>query len=166
MLESVGDLVRGGRERSEHRGELREAFAFERDAELIEGLVELGPELLGADAVTRIQLGRQPEPAFGATSALLQFETRFTAFTGMLTPTQPKGLFGDGYAAGAAGAAVATADRRSPTLPLVLSSGARTLMIVMIVIGVIAAIADSVANSGGTSSNNNGRAPYYVSQHR
>lgn len=104
--------------------------------------------------------GRQPEPAFGAASAVLRFEARFTAFSGMLTPTQPKGLFGD--AAGAAGAA----DRRSPTRPLLLSSGGRTLMIVMIVIGVIAAITNSVVNSDTGSSNNSGRAPYTVSQHR
>ena len=62
--------------------------------------------------------GRQPEPAFGATSAVLRFETRFMAFAGMLTPTQPKALFGD-----AAGAGGRPADRRSPTRPLLLSSG-------------------------------------------
>jgi hypothetical protein len=110
--------------------------------------------------------GRQPEPAFGATSAMLRFETRFMAFSSMLTPTQPKGLFGD--AAGAAGAA-GPAGRRSPTRPLLLSSGGRTLMIVMIVIGVIAVITNSLVNSGSSnsgygSSGNSGRAPHTASQ--
>ena len=100
--------------------------------------------------------GRQPEPVFGATSAALRFETRFMAFSGMLTPTQPKGLFGD---------APGTAERRSPTRPLLMSSGARTLMIVMIVLGVAAAILNGVFNSNNGSNNNYG-STYSVSQHQ
>lgn len=73
--------------------------------------------------------GRQPEPAFGATSAAFRFSTRTTAYFGMLTPTYPKEVFGDVPAA---------QDRLSPTRPLLLSSGARVLLIVMIVVGVIA----------------------------
>uniref|UniRef100_UPI0018924CCB DUF4389 domain-containing protein n=1 Tax=Catenulispora rubra TaxID=280293 RepID=UPI0018924CCB len=103
--------------------------------------------------------GVQPEAAFGATSAMLRFETRFMAFSGMLTPTQPKGLFGDVPGVSGEG------DRRSPTRPLFMSSNARTLLIVMIVIGVIAVISNSVWNSDNSSSNS-GRAPYTVSQHR
>ncbi|MEY9891466.1 hypothetical protein ABIA35_005447 [Catenulispora sp. MAP12-49] len=104
--------------------------------------------------------GRQPEPAFGALSSMLRFETRFMAFSGMLTPTQPKGLFGE-----APGSPDAAAERRSPTRPLLLSSGGRTLMIVMIVIGAIGVIINSVFNSD-TSSSNSSKAPYTVSQHR
>ena len=103
--------------------------------------------------------GRQPEPVFGATSALLRFETRFWAFSGMLTPTQPKGLFGEvpGYAP--------ATDRRSPTRPLFLSSGGRTVLIVMIVLGVISAISNSFWNSDNNGWNSS-RAPYTVSQNR
>jgi len=82
--------------------------------------------------------GRQPEPAFGATSAALRYETRFLAYAGMLTPTYPKGLFGEPGT---------TADRTSPTRPLVLSSSARVLLIVMIVLGVIVAIFGNTNNS-------------------
>lgn len=83
--------------------------------------------------------GRQPEPAFGATSAGLRYQMRFLAFTGMLTPTYPKGLFGEPGA---------TADRTSPTHPLLLSSSARTLLIVMIVLGVLVAIFGNGNSSG------------------
>lgn len=103
--------------------------------------------------------GRQPEPAFGAASAVLRFQMRFTAFSGMLTPTQPKGLFGD------VPGPTAT-DRRSPTRPLFLSSGARTLLIVVIVLGVIAVISNSVFNSNNDTWNDNSRAPHTVSQHK
>jgi hypothetical protein len=103
--------------------------------------------------------GRQPEPVFGATSAVLRFGTRFWAFSGMLTPTQPKGLFGE-----VPGVSPAT-DRRSPTRPLFLSSGARTVLIVMIVLGVISLITNSIFNSANNSSNSS-RAPYTVSQNR
>jgi hypothetical protein len=80
--------------------------------------------------------GRQPEPVFGATSAAMRYTTRFTGFSEMLTPTQPKALFGELTGPGAA--PEPAGDRRSPTRPLFLSSGARTLLIVMIVLGVIA----------------------------
>lgn len=102
---------------------------------------------------------RQPEPAFGATSAMLRYETRFTAFSAMLTPTQPKGLFGE--VPGAEG----TAERRSPTRPLFLSSRGRTLMIVMIVIGVIIAVTNSVFNSDDDNWDS-GKAPHTLSQHQ
>ncbi|MFL6115691.1 MAG: DUF4389 domain-containing protein [Catenulispora sp.] len=81
--------------------------------------------------------GRQPEPAFGATSAALRYETRFLAYTGMLTPTYPKGLFGEPGAPG---------DQPSTTRPLLLSSGARVLLIVMIVVGVIVSIFSNSTN--------------------
>jgi hypothetical protein len=102
--------------------------------------------------------GRQPEPAFGAASAMLRYETRFAAFTGMLTPTQPKGLFGDLPGP-------STAERRSPTRPLFLSSGARTLLVVMIVIGVIAIVTNNIA-TGNNSWSSSSKAPHTLSQPR
>ncbi|MBS2536974.1 DUF4389 domain-containing protein [Catenulispora sp. NF23] len=102
--------------------------------------------------------GRQPEQAFGATSAMLRYETRFAAFSGMLTPTQPKGLFGD------LPGASDTGERRSPTRPLFLSSGARTLLIVMIVIGAIAFVLNNVFSNSNNDNWNSDRAPYTVSQ--
>lgn len=101
--------------------------------------------------------GRQPEPAFGAAAAVLRFETRFAAFSGMLTPTQPKALFGDAQQA-------PVGDRRSPTRPLILSGNARVLLIVMIVIGVIAYITNNWWTS--SSSSNSLKAPHTLSQPR
>jgi len=90
-------------------------------------------------------LGRQPEPVFGATSAVFRFGTRFLAFTAMLTPTQPKGLFGDG--------AAPPTERRSPTRPLLLSSGARALVIAIIVLGVAAIVVNNETGYSNTWNN-------------
>lgn len=99
--------------------------------------------------------GRQPEPAFGAGSAVLRWETRFLAYLAMLTPTYPKGLFGE---------APSAADRDSPTRPLLLSSGARVLLIVMIVVGAIAAIVSGQRNSDWGSDDDSLRPVHSVSQ--
>jgi len=99
--------------------------------------------------------GRQPEPAFGASSASLRYETRFLAYLGMLTPTYPKGLFGE---------APSAADRVSLTRPLLLSSGARVLLIVMIVVGAIAAIVSGERNSDWSSDDDSLRPVQSVSQ--
>jgi hypothetical protein len=92
--------------------------------------------------------GRQPEPVFGATSAALRYETRFLAYAGMLTPTYPKGLFGE---------VPGVEDRRSPTRPLLLSSGARVLLIVLIVLGAIAAIWSGSGNNTWSDDDSWGR---------
>lgn len=86
--------------------------------------------------------GRQPEPAFGATSAAFRYSTRTVAYFGMLTPTYPKELFGE---------APSTQDRRSLTRPLLLSGGARVLLIVMIVVGAIGAFFSGVRNNDWSS---------------
>ncbi|NUR58896.1 MAG: DUF4389 domain-containing protein [Catenulispora sp.] len=88
--------------------------------------------------------GRQPEPAFGATSAAFRYSTRTIAYFGMLTPTYPKELFGEVPSA---------ADRRSPTRPLLLSSGARVLLIVMIVVGAIGAFFSGERNNDWANDN-------------
>ncbi|GAA1960442.1 DUF4389 domain-containing protein [Catenulispora subtropica] len=101
--------------------------------------------------------GRQPEPVFGATSAALRFETRFLGYAGMLTPTYPKGLFGEVPGA---------AERVSPTRPLLLSSGARVLLIIMIVLGAIAWIWSGSWNNGSWNMNDSQGPAHSVSQPR
>ncbi|MFD0631452.1 DUF4389 domain-containing protein [Catenulispora yoronensis] len=101
--------------------------------------------------------GRQPEPAFGATSAVVRYSMRTTAYFGLLTPTYPKQLFGE----------VPTSnDRRSLTRPMSLSSGARVLLIVMIVLGVIAWIFSGAENSNSNWNDDSSRPAHTISQSR
>ena len=81
--------------------------------------------------------GRTPVPLFGATVALLRYETRYQAYWMMLTSAYPKGLFGDGPGETA----------RSGTRPLLLTGGGRGLLILFIVVGVLAYIADAFGNA-------------------
>jgi hypothetical protein len=98
--------------------------------------------------------GRQPEPAFGATSAAFRYSTRTAAYFVMLTPTYPKQLFGE---------APSAHDRRSLTRPLLLSSGARVLLIVMIVLGVIGAFLSNDRNNNW-SNDDSLRAAHTITQ--
>ncbi|MFJ9641579.1 DUF4389 domain-containing protein [Streptomyces sp. NPDC004244] len=94
-------------------------------------------------------LGRMPEPIFEASAAVLRFRLRFLAYAMMLTSAYPKRLFGDpvppalGYGAPAAAAGMPTAAAGSPaaanaTRPLVLSTGAKVLVVAFLVLGFVA----------------------------
>ncbi|MEU2392887.1 DUF4389 domain-containing protein [Streptomyces sp. NPDC007369] len=90
-------------------------------------------------------LGRMPQPIFEASAAVLRFRMRFLAYAMMLTSAYPKRLFGDpeplpaGYgtpppptaAPGMPGAG-------SASRPLVLSTGAKVLVVAFLVLGLIA----------------------------
>jgi len=76
-------------------------------------------------------LGRMPESLFDATAAVLRYSMRVQAYWLMLTSSYPKRLFGDGQAAEGPGAV-----RVQGTRPLLMTSGARVLMVVFIVLGV------------------------------
>ncbi|MEY9877368.1 hypothetical protein ABH931_006892 [Streptacidiphilus sp. MAP12-33] len=80
-------------------------------------------------------LGRLPEPIFGATAATVRYAMRFSAYWTMLTPAYPKRLFGD--------ESLALAERQSASRPLLLSGGAKALLVAFLVLGLI---------SGGVSS--------------
>ncbi|MER7834818.1 DUF4389 domain-containing protein [Streptomyces sp. NPDC096040] len=80
--------------------------------------------------IIAIVLGRLPGPVFGATAAVARYRMRFGAYTSMLTPVYPKGLFGDQPAAKAEKA-------RSATRPLLLDTGAKVLIWVFLVIGLL-----------------------------
>jgi Domain of unknown function (DUF4389) len=82
--------------------------------------------------------GRLPVPLFEATRAVLRYEARFYAYFSMVTPEYPWGVMGD------------TSFLPAGTDPyedwsIKLSSGGRTAMIVVIVLGVIS---DVVNNRG------------------
>ncbi|MFJ9112301.1 DUF4389 domain-containing protein [Streptomyces sp. NPDC102283] len=86
-------------------------------------------------------LGRMPRPLFEATAATLRYRMRFSAYVMMLTPAYPKGLFGDDDLA------VAPERSRSATRPLVLSSAAKWLVVLFLVLGLAGHIASSVTAS-------------------
>ncbi|WNF25437.1 DUF4389 domain-containing protein [Streptomyces sp. C11-1] len=83
-------------------------------------------------------LGRMPRPLFEATAATLRYRMRFSAYSMMLTPAYPKGLFGDDDFTVAQGA------RRSSTRPLVMSSAAKWLVVLFLVLGLAGHVTSSV----------------------
>ena len=90
-------------------------------------------------------LGRVPQPVFGATAALARYEFRLQAYMFLLTSAYPRGLFGEEGRDETAS---------SDTHPLRLSSGARTLLVVFIILGVLGVIGgstESATQSGGTT---------------
>jgi hypothetical protein len=76
--------------------------------------------------------GRVPATLFLVTSAVLRFQLRYHSYTSMLTSAYPKHLFGDEPARSE------LATDKPATRPLVLTKTARTLLIVLIVLGVLA----------------------------
>ncbi|WP_042382430.1 DUF4389 domain-containing protein [Streptacidiphilus melanogenes] len=88
-------------------------------------------------------LGRLPEPVFGATAATARFAMRFSAYASMLTAAYPKRLFGD--------ESLALVERRSASRPLLLSGGAKVLVVVFLVLGLV-----NVGWSSTVSSRDNG----------
>jgi len=93
-------------------------------------------------------LGRMPESLFDATAAVVRYSMRVQAYWLMLTSSYPKRLFGDGQAADGPGAG-----RVPGTRPLLMTSGARLLMVVFIVLG-IGYLATGGSASSWTSDNN------------
>lgn len=84
-------------------------------------------------------MGRVPKPIFGSTAAVARFQMRESAYWLLLTSAYPKQLFGDEstFTAGRAPA--------SSTQPLLLSNGARVLLVIFIVLGILAWIGSNAA---------------------
>lgn len=78
--------------------------------------------------------GRMPATLFLATAAVLRYGLRYVAYLLMLTSAYPKHLFGDAPAVDHLGPAGPS------THPLVLTKGARILVIVFLVVGALAYI--------------------------
>jgi hypothetical protein len=118
-------------------------------------------------------LGRTPAPLFEATAAVLRYAMRLQAYFLMLTAAYPKRIFGDRAPAGAApvgvapdavapdavanpaGFATVGPARGSATHPLLLTSGARVLLAVFIIAGLLGVALPSgesgSSNSQGTT---------------
>jgi hypothetical protein len=84
-------------------------------------------------------LGRLPEPVFGATAATARYAMRLSAYVWMLTAAYPKRLFGD--------ESPALVERRSAARPLLLSGGAKALLVAFLVLGVLNASWSSAVQS-------------------
>ncbi|WP_433759633.1 DUF4389 domain-containing protein [Nocardia sp. CA-135398] len=103
--------------------------------------------------------GRMPKAIFEAGSAVLRIEMRVSAYAYLLTPTYLTGVFGDKQAppsgpvyTGSPSGPMGDIGRvmggpesapRSPTRPLVLSSGGRTLLIVMLIVGILGSLSET-----------------------
>lgn len=89
--------------------------------------------------------GRMPQAVFESTSAVLRTQFRTSAYTYLLTPTYLKGVFGDPAPGTEPGFPPVQA--ASPTRPLVVSSNARILLIVMLVLGILSSIFQSMGSN-------------------
>jgi hypothetical protein len=98
-------------------------------------------------------LGRMPEALYESTAAALRYGMRFQAYWLMLSSAYPKRLFGDGPLDGA--------QRTSGTRPLLMTSAARVLLIVFIVLGVadLAVGSSSASWTSGNSHTSSGTYP-------
>lgn len=83
--------------------------------------------------------GRVPGALFDATTAVLRYSMRYTAYSWLVTSFYPSGLFGDRPTAGvAADAGLAEGPPAPPRPgPLVLSGGAKALVALFLVLGVL-----------------------------
>jgi hypothetical protein len=79
--------------------------------------------------VAELIVGRVPVLLFTTNAAVLRYSTRVLAYGSLITPTYPKKLFGDGQ--GGSGTA------RPTTRPLLLSTGAKVLVAICLVLGVL-----------------------------
>ncbi|WP_282785254.1 DUF4389 domain-containing protein [Nocardia sp. CC201C] len=89
--------------------------------------------------------GRMPQPVFEATAAVIRTQLRTSAYAYLLTPTYLKGPFGDGTQPTDPVLAAAQPPVASPTRPLWVSQGGKILLIVILVLGILASIGQSVA---------------------
>jgi hypothetical protein len=101
-------------------------------------------------------LGRTPTPLFEATAAILRYSMRLQAYFLMLTPAYPKRLFGDGTPVEASGGA---SGRWSSTRPLLLTGGAKVLLAVFIVFGLVSVAVPSSEGGSSTSQGTSAAAP-------
>lgn len=110
--------------------------------------------------LTVLITGRSPVPVFGATAAVLRYSFRSQAYFMMLTSAYPRHVFGDTDSGRTPPAAEAASPESSSgsnvagtrwgTRPLVLTPGARTLLIVFIVLGVLSLLGNIATQASQT----------------
>lgn len=82
--------------------------------------------------------GRVPQSVFDGTASVIRYQTRFYAYAGLLTARYPGGVYGD---PGGPTDATGPAEDASPP---VVNSGARRIVVLFIVLGVLGLIAQIV----------------------
>jgi len=87
-------------------------------------------------------LGRVPQPAFDAIASIIRYQTRYYGFAAMLTARYPGGLFGDPQDP------TETSDDSPVLAPPRINRAAKRLLIVIIVLGAIASIANAASRFG------------------
>ncbi|UFS96941.1 DUF4389 domain-containing protein [Nocardia huaxiensis] len=92
-------------------------------------------------------MGRMPDTIFQATAAVLRNQVRTESYWYMLTPTYLKGVFGDGPAPIASTDMPPGYAAASPTRPLLVSQGARILLWVILVLGVLSSFTQGASGS-------------------
>ena len=138
LTTAVGDPVRA----DVRPGQLNRATVFFRIILVIPAAVLASVVASGWGALsfflwlTVLITGRVPQSLFGASAAVVRFLFRVQAYFVLLTDAYPKGLFGDGQQEDATG-----------TRPLLLSRGARVLLIVFLVLGILALIGSITAQA-------------------
>lgn len=91
-------------------------------------------------------LGRLPQPVYGAVAAVARYRVRFGAYAMMLTPAYPKRLFGDDASVSEL---PGSETHVSGTRPLLLSTGAKLLVIVFLLLGLGTSTTTSTVTTQG-----------------
>lgn len=148
-------------------------------AAIVQSLVTSGWYALGVIIwLVTLVLGRMPRPLFEASAATLRFSMRFTAYTLLLTSAYPKRLFGDDpvrdapgpapweesgatTGAGAPGTGQAPGSVQAPaaesaTRPLVLSTAAKALVVLFLLVG----LAGNIVGDTTSGWNDDASAPH------
>jgi hypothetical protein len=91
--------------------------------------------------LTLLITGRMPQPVFAAVAAVLRYRFRFQSYSMLLTSAYPRGVFGDAPSTDTGGGGIT-----SGTRPLLLTKGARALLIAFVALGIVGVTADAAAN--------------------
>ncbi|MFJ9447633.1 DUF4389 domain-containing protein [Kitasatospora sp. NPDC101235] len=94
-------------------------------------------------------LGRMPQPLYEATTAILRYRMRYTAYLVMLSSAYPKRLFGDEPGSEPEGPV-------SATRPLVLSGAGRGLLVAFLLLGLVSGATGSITASVNSGDDNDG----------
>ncbi|MEV7597222.1 DUF4389 domain-containing protein [Kitasatospora sp. NPDC089797] len=109
-------------------------------ASIVQGLLHAGWWMVSFIIwLVVLVLGRMPQPLYEATTAILRYQLRYTAYLLMLTSAYPKRLFGEEPGS--------EPERVSATRPLVLSGAGRGLVVVFLILGVVSWATSSVTAS-------------------
>ncbi|MEU4115302.1 DUF4389 domain-containing protein [Kitasatospora sp. NPDC028055] len=112
-------------------------------ASIVQGLLHAGWWMVSFISwLVVLILGRMPQPLYEATTAILRYQLRYTAYLVMLTSAYPKRLFGE--------EPNSEPERVSATRPLVLSGGGRGLVVLFLILGLVSWATSSVTTSVNT----------------